>query len=169
MAARRLVLIRHAKAVQGGADDHARPLADRGRADSAAIGRWLSEADVMPDLVVVSTALRASETWELAATELASPPNVIDDARIYVNTVEVLLEIIHAVPDSIRTVALVGHNPSFAELATGLDDGAGDSDARATMARSYPTSGVACFDVAASWQDLALGAATLTSFVAPRG
>jgi phosphohistidine phosphatase len=168
MPTRRLILIRHAKAVPG-ADDHERTLAERGIADSAAVGKWLVSAEVRPDLVVVSTALRASQTWELAATQLASAPNVIDDARIYLNAVCVLLEIIHAVPDSIRTLALVGHNPSFAELAAALDDGAGDSDSRAAMARSYPTSGVACFDVAVSWQDLELRGATLTSFVAPRG
>jgi phosphohistidine phosphatase len=168
MAARRLVLIRHAKAVPG-AEDHERPLADRGIADSAAVGKWLAGAAVVPDLAVVSTAVRASQTWELAAAQLATTPNVIDDARVYVNTVDVLLEIIHAVPDSILTLALVGHNPSFEELAAALDDGAGDSDARATMKRSYPTSGVACFDVATSWRDLEFRGATLTSFVAPRG
>jgi hypothetical protein len=55
------------------------------------------------------------------------------------------------------------------ELAVALDDGAGDPAARAEIASSYPTCGIAAFAVAGEWSDLEPGAATLRSFVAPRG
>lgn len=167
MTTRRLVLIRHSKAAAGELD-HERPLADRGSHDAAAVGRWLASAGVVPDLVVVSTALRAQQTWELAASVLGSSPEVVADHRMYVNTVGGLLAIVHETPDEVGTLVLVGHNPSIGELAVGLDDGAGDDGARAALARSYPTSGVACFDVAARWQHLDLGGATLTGFAVPR-
>jgi phosphohistidine phosphatase SixA len=56
----------------------------------------------------------------------------------------------------------------MAELAAGLDDGAGDASSRAAVGRSYPTSGVACFDVPSPWDELELNGATLTSFAVPR-
>jgi phosphohistidine phosphatase len=168
MTTRRLVLIRHAKATAG-ASDHERPLAGRGVVDAAALGRWLVASGVAPDYVVVSTALRARQTWEVVAGGLRSTPAVVADDRVYGNTVDDLLEIIHGAPADAACVVLVGHNPSMAELAGGLDDGAGDSVARTAVARSYPTSGVACFDVEAEWEQLQLGDATLTHFAAPRG
>jgi phosphohistidine phosphatase len=168
MTTRRLVLIRHAKAAAG-APDHDRPLAARGIVDAVAIGAWLVAADVAPDYVVVSTALRAQQTWEGAAGVLESRPVVVADERIYGNTADDLLASIHDAPADAGTVVLVGHNPSMAELASALDDGAGDTAARTALARSYPTSGVACFDVAAEWAELRPGAGTLTRFAAPRG
>jgi len=56
---RRLILIRHAKAVEedvGG--DHARALAERGKADAAALGAWLLEHGLWPDAALCSTAAR---------------------------------------------------------------------------------------------------------------
>jgi phosphohistidine phosphatase len=167
MTTRRLVLIRHSKAAAGAAD-HERPLAERGVADAAALGRWLVIADVKPDRVVVSTALRAEQTWSVAAELLGSGPELVSDHRVYVNTVGGLLAIIHETPAEVGTVVVVGHNPSMAELAAGLDDGAGESSSRAAVARSYPTSGVACFDVPSDWDELELNGATLTSFAVPR-
>ena len=158
----------HSKAVQGGDLDHERPLAERGFADAAAVGRWLDSAGIVPDRVVVSTALRARQTWESAAQLLGSTPEVIADHRVYVNTVGGLLAIIHETPAEVGTLVLVGHNPSFAELALELDDGDGDPSSRIALGRSYPTSGVACFEIGKKWANLELGAATVTSFVAPR-
>jgi phosphohistidine phosphatase len=166
MTMRRLVLIRHSKAAAGAAD-HERPLAERGVADGAALARWLAGA-VVPDRVVVSTALRAQQTWQCAAELLESSPEVVSDHRVYVNTVGGLLAIVHETPAEVGTLVLVGHNPSMAELAAGLDDGAGDSSARAAVGRSYPTSGVACFDVPPAWDELELNGATLISFAVPR-
>lgn len=167
MTTRRLVLIRHAKAAAG-ALDHDRPLAARGIVDAVAIGAWLVAAGVAPDYVVVSTALRAQQTWEGAAGVLGSPPVVVADERIYGNTVDDLLASIHDAPADAATVVLVGHNPSMAELAFALDDGGGDPAARTALARSYPTSGVACSDVEAEWAELRPGGGTLTHFATPR-
>jgi phosphohistidine phosphatase SixA len=63
----------------------------------------------------------------------------------------------------------VGHNPSFGELAHGLDDGAGAPDARRELRSGFPTSAVAVFELLAGWPDAALGHGTLTAFAAPRG
>jgi phosphohistidine phosphatase len=75
-AARRLVLLRHAKSAWPDVADHERPLARRGRRDAPVAGRWLRTAGRVPDRVVCSTARRARETWQLAAAELDASPTV---------------------------------------------------------------------------------------------
>jgi phosphohistidine phosphatase len=62
----RLILLRHGKAesVSDLGGDAERGLTDRGRRDSALMGRVLSQAGVKPDLVLVSDARRTRETWE---------------------------------------------------------------------------------------------------------
>ncbi len=61
---RRLVVMRHAKAVATAPSDHARGLAPRGRADAEQVGRWLRERGIAPDAALVSDAQRTRETWE---------------------------------------------------------------------------------------------------------
>jgi phosphohistidine phosphatase len=168
MTPRRLVLLRHSKAAAGSADIE-RPLADRGFEDARAVGRWLISLGISPDRVVVSTALRAQQTWETAAAALAANLPTVVDPRIYDNSVEDLLAVIRGTPAAVATLVLVGHNPSMGELATVLDDGNGDPVAREAIARSYPTSGVCVFDVSTEWSRLDAAEGTVSSFAAPRG
>jgi len=165
---RRLVLIRHAKAAQGGIDSE-RPLAERGLADSAAVGRWLASHDVVPDRVVVSPARRASQTWQLAGAELGAAAKPVVDERVYDNTLSDLLRVVRESPPDVRTLALVGHNPSIAELASVLDDRRGEPAARQELAQKYPTGGVAVFELGIEWDQVDFGTGTLRQFAAPRG
>ena len=112
MAAHRLLLIRHAKTAQGSPDE-ARQLTDRGRRDSAAIGDWLRSHSLVPDLVVVSPAKRARQTWELTGIDAKSEI----DERVYENTESDLLAIMRGADESVATLAIVGHNPSIESFA----------------------------------------------------
>jgi phosphohistidine phosphatase len=168
-----LLLVRHSKAAIGD-DDSERPLTPRGFRDAEAIGRWLARLGLAPDLVVVSPARRAVQTWEQAAAVLAATrPSVADppivDPRIYDNTAQALLAVLLDVPPQTQVVALVGHNPSMERLARLLDDGAGDAAAMDSLADGYPTSGVAVFMVAGTIAGISPGSATLSHFQAPRG
>jgi phosphohistidine phosphatase len=163
---RRLLLIRHAKAADGPIDAE-RPLTERGTRQATAMGSRLEQAGLAPDRVVVSPAVRAAQTWELVSGQLGTAPPSTTDERIYDNTVEALLAIIRETPDDVRTVALVGHNPSIGELAHDLDDGDGDAAARRGLDAGFPTGTVAVFDLATSFGDLGPGDGTLTEFAVP--
>jgi phosphohistidine phosphatase len=165
---RRLVLIRHAKSADGLVDIE-RPVAPRGIRDARAIGRWLADADIVPDRVVVSPARRARQTWEGAAAQLTAAPAPDIDDRIYDNEVEALLEIAHETPDDVGTLVLVGHNPSFGDLAYALDDGNGAAEAHEELRAGFRTSAIAVYDVLGGWPELDLHAATLTACIAVRG
>lgn len=160
---RRLVLVRHAKAVQGGRSDAERPLADRGVADAGAVGRWLADQGLMPDRVVVSPSTRTRQTWALAAPAGAPTPDI--DDRIYENTVEDLLAVVRDTTAETGTLLLVGHNPSIEAFAATFDDGTGEG--HHALAKGFPTSGVGVFTVDAAWADASTG--TLIAFAVPRG
>jgi phosphohistidine phosphatase len=166
----RLVLIRHAKAEQGSADQ-VRELTRRGSVDAQALGRWLRNAGVLPDRVVMSPATRAVQTWTTLAVELgaAALPVLVEDDRMYDNDVDGLLELIRETPADVGTLMLVGHNPSTAELAELFDDGRGDARAMRELADGYPTSGTAVFAVESGWADVDARSGRLEAFAAPRG
>jgi len=80
-----------------------------------------------------------------------------------------LLEMVHETPEDVRTLVLVGHNPSFGELAYQLDDEVGDPEPRQEVLAGFPTSAVAVFEVSGPWSELSLKSGTLRHCVAPRG
>lgn len=160
--ARTLILIRHAKAGDGDRDID-RPLTPRGHADATAVGRALAAVEFVPDRVVVSPARRAQETWVDAEAELpGGPRTVVDDERVYDNDVDLLLEIVRETPDDVATLVLVGHNPSFGDLALSL----GSHEARRD---GFPTAACAGFEITGPWTDAAPATARPRWFAVPRG
>jgi phosphohistidine phosphatase len=116
---RTLVLLRHATTEPQSTDDHTRRLTPEGRADAAEVRRWLTEQGIAPGRVLVSTAARARETWELAAVGDAEPEH---DARVYEASPEVLRDLVAETAPDVQTVVVVGHNPAVERLAWELDD-----------------------------------------------
>jgi phosphohistidine phosphatase len=159
-------MIRHTQAAAAPVDRD-RPLTAQGARNAGAIGAWLERGGFVPDRVVVSPALRARQTWERAAAALVldGPPTV--DERIYENTVEAVLAAVTETPEHVRTLVVVGHNPSMGELASALDDGQGDPGARRSLQAGFPTGAVAVFEVGGTYGELEHGAATLSAFDVP--
>jgi phosphohistidine phosphatase len=154
-----LLLVRHAQA--GNAPlDRDRPLTDRGLRQAAGIGSWLARTGLVPDRAAVSPALRAVQTWETAVPDVA--PDL--EPRIYENTVEDLLAVIHETSDDVQILALVGHNPSIGALAAELD---GSPGARGDLEMGFPAGAVAVFGLGTAYADVAAGTATLQDVVLP--
>ncbi|MFD6550047.1 SixA phosphatase family protein [Streptomyces sp. NPDC058398] len=167
---RRLVVLRHAKSAwPDGVPDHERPLAPRGRRDAPAVGRALADADLLPDLALCSTAVRARDTGESAAREWGTPPSVLFDGRLYGADVTELLEAVREVPERVRTLLLIGHNPGLEELVLELA-GDGFEGTLDRVRTKFPTSAVAVLVWHGSaWHELGPGDALLTDLVVPRG
>jgi phosphohistidine phosphatase len=146
----RLIVMRHGKAVASAATDHARPLAPRGRADSADAGRWIAREGYVPDLALVSSATRTRQTWDSVAAAIGGgiPVDVRDD--LYGAGPESVLETVRLVPDEVGTAIVVGHNPTALWLAHALDDGESAED-RDLVERGFPTSALAVFAFDDDW------------------
>jgi phosphohistidine phosphatase len=118
---RTLVLIRHAKSDWSGDQaDHDRPLAPRGRRQAPEAGRWIAANVGRVDAALVSSAVRAHRTWELVAAELDRAPDPLVDGRLYSFAGGPLLARVQALPSSVRTAALVSHNPAMEDLVDRL-------------------------------------------------
>ncbi|MCV7122555.1 SixA phosphatase family protein [Mycobacterium lacus] len=162
-----LVLMRHAKsAYPNGVADHDRPLAPRGIREAGLAGDWLRANVPTIDSVLCSTATRARET--LARTGIEAPANYSE--RLYGAAPGTVIEEINRVADEVRTLLVVGHEPTISEVAIILAGAnATDEEAAQRISAKFPTSGIAVLRVAGRWQDLETGGAALVTFHVPRG
>ncbi|WP_236567957.1 MULTISPECIES: histidine phosphatase family protein [unclassified Nocardiopsis] len=116
---RTLLLMRHAEAAQG-YEDFERALTDRGRSQAEEVGRLLTEHGYAPDHVICSAARRTRQTLEgvLGAMELTAEPEVDYSEAAYSAGVDTLLELVNHVDAEARTVLVVAHNPTVAQVAS---------------------------------------------------
>jgi len=167
---RRLILFRHAKTERDAPSgrDQDRRLDERGREDAAAMGRWLAQRRYRPDLVLVSTAARAEQTWMLVEDDL-SGTRVEYVPELYGADPSDLLRIIRGVDlENPATLMIVAHNPGLHELALALITG-DDSAVRRTLANNLPTAGVVVTDFpVGQWRDIAFRTGRLESFATPK-
>jgi phosphohistidine phosphatase len=171
-AMRRLMLLRHAKTerAEPGERDRDRKLTKRGRADAPIIGAYMARHGLVPDLALVSPAMRTQETWKLIAPFFAESsgkaPKAADEERIYNAGADKLIALL-AEPRGAQTLLVVGHNPGMQDLAVQLI-AAGDVEARERVAEKLPTSGLVVIDLAFDdWSRLRAHAGRLERFVSP--
>jgi phosphohistidine phosphatase len=171
---RRLMLLRHSKTENDAPSgrDRDRRLDDRGRRDAAEIGGWIGRHPPFAGSVLVSPAVRAHQTWEIAwqaMKALVPEPQVELVPELYGADPSQLLETIRdASAADPKTLMLVGHNPGMHELALALT-GSGDAAGRKALADNLPTSGLAIFDFGIDdWADVAFRRGRLVRFMSPK-
>lgn len=158
----RLILTRHAKSswATAGQEDHARPLAPRGRTAAAAIGHWLGVQGYVPDVVLCSSALRAQQTLSQLLPGLPRQPVISTRAALYHASPEQLHQIIRH--EKAACLMLVAHNPGIGLLAASLVT----TPPRHKRFDDYPTAATTVIDFAVpSWADITAG--TCVAFITP--
>jgi phosphohistidine phosphatase len=175
---RRLMLLRHAKTEHDAPSGHDqdRRLDERGRLDAAAIGTWIGRHPPLPDAVLVSTAVRARQTWEIArdamkdaVREQLPPPRVELLDELYGAEPTQLLRLIRlAEVTNPAQLMLIGHNPGMHELALMLA-GSGNAAAKKSLEDNLPTAGLAILDFAIKdWSEVAFRRGKLVRFTSPK-
>ncbi|MDO5618688.1 SixA phosphatase family protein [Kocuria sp.] len=166
-----LILMRHAKAGAGwGVDDHERSLSPDGEADAPVAGQWLLDNHLVPEMILCSSALRTRQTCTWVSSELGelAPTANLSDRLYEASDAQVLAEI-NAVPDSVRTLMVICHQPAVQDAAIRLASADSDMDAVMDLSGGYPTSGLAVLRTQCSWSELDGADARLTDFEVPRG
>lgn len=161
--------MRHAKSdYPVGVIDHDRPLNSRGQADAAAAAAWLAEQGtaLLGDrpLVLVSSARRTQQTWQLAGAELGLP--AMSEPRLFQASDHTYLQILRDGLALADTVLVIGHNPATESAARMLAANDSSSAYRA-MLDKFPTSAIAVIDLPDA--SLTPGSGTLNAYVVPRG
>ncbi len=169
---RQLLLLRHAKSSweDRGLSDHDRPLNPRGRQAAASMREAMENLGLVPDMILVSSALRTRQTLE-AMEPWSETPLVESMDSLYLAGVPQLLKALQGVPETVRSVMLVGHNPGLHELAVRLVGAHAMTFANADLRRlaeGYPSGALCEFTVTGPWGTLGDGGGRLVRFICPR-
>ena len=122
-----LLLLRHAKSSWKEHDlpDHDRPLNKRGQNDAPRMGKLLKDEDLIPDLIMSSTAVRAKKTAELVAKACRYKGGIVLNHSLYGAEPAAYLKILEGLSDKHMAALVVGHSPSVeetVEVLTGSPD-----------------------------------------------
>lgn len=113
---RELILIRHTKSSWGDLSlpDFERPI-KKDRADDAKnMAKHLNDLKPKPDLILCSPAKRTKQTAEYFSDRLNyNFDKIVFDMRLYESSAEEYLAVIREINASIKTLVVVGHNPSI--------------------------------------------------------
>jgi phosphohistidine phosphatase len=127
---KKIILIRHGKAeVQPDEiTDFERSLTRKGKVVSKLMAQEFRKKGNSPGVIITSPAFRALETAIIFAEEFEIDPGeiIMNNGIYYKMNFHMLPEILSLVGEDENTVTLVGHNPSFTEIADILcKDGCG--------------------------------------------
>lgn len=149
---RTVSLLRHAKSSweEEGLSDHDRPLNARGERAARLIGDAMLERDLIPDLTICSSAVRARMTWDRVAKALPDCVPVQVETDFYLAAPRTILDTVRGISPEVRHVLIVGHNPTIQALALALS-GASSHPARDRIWQKYPTGALTVIRV--QWLD----------------
>jgi phosphohistidine phosphatase len=170
-AMRQLFLLRHAKSCwdNPALPDFSRPLAQRGSKAARLVGKEMASRGWIPDMAIVSAAVRTRQTWERIVAQW--PKNIcvfeFSDA-IYEAQPERILAEIRKANGSVQSLLVIGHNPGLETLAWQLASAASDATALRAMSRKFPTGAVVRLQTAERWANLHAACADLTHFLRPK-
>ena len=122
---KKLLLARHAQAFDSepGISDYDRELTGQGMKDSSRMGKFLSDHQLKPDLILSSAASRAKNTAIMMAEQLNyNTERIVLDEELYEASVRIFLKLINELDDQYEKVLMLGHNPTISHLAEYLTD-----------------------------------------------
>jgi len=118
-----LTLLRHAKSSWNNQQqaDHDRPLNKRGNRDAPDMAHRLVANNSIPSLILCSSARRTRETAAHLLDVFGEPsPEIYYDEALYLASPHSILAALEQVPDNIRHVMVIAHNPGIEDLSAEL-------------------------------------------------
>lgn len=165
------MLLRHAKSSWDDLDmdDRERPLNRRGHLAAPLIASFMLQEHAVPDVALVSPALRAQQTWSYCAKLFAGKTLTRTVEATYdFGEGEELFEAVRYHGGTTTNLLLVGHNPSIEGLAS-LLIGAGNATLVKRMTRKFPTAALAIIDLPGrNWKEIKLASGQLRCFKRPK-
>jgi phosphohistidine phosphatase len=164
-------LLRHAKSSwdDPGLDDHDRPLSPRGESAAAAMGAYLADQKLIPDLILCSDAVRTRETLKRVLPHFgAARPEIVFEPELYLASEATMLAVLQKTKANFRNVLMIGHNPGTQALAMELAANGSRRDI-ANMGIKFPTCGLAVFTFEGEdWRKIKPAGGRLRLFQTPK-
>lgn len=140
--------------------DHDRPLAKRGVKAAKVMGRFIAASGEEPDSILTSTAVRARDTVETASRAGGWSAPIHQTSELYGASPQSVLELVQEQSDTLDSLMLVGHEPTWSHTVSLLTGGAN---------LRFPTAAIARIDFDVfSWRDVDLGRGELIWLVPPK-
>lgn len=162
-------LLRHAKSSwdKSGLDDLDRPLEERGWKAARKIGTALERRSANFDLVIASPAARVRETIDGLGEKLRIAGEIRFDEAMYLASSDMLLEMVRALPESVRSPLLVGHNPGLQQFLVAIANG--PSSLLDKVATKFPTAAFAKVRLPAHrWRETSKATGEIAELILPR-
>lgn len=139
-----LILFRHGKAQRpyDANDDFSRELIERGKKDSLAQAERLYNLGFWPDVALVSSALRASQTWDMASKVFEGVKSKIT-RDLYLASPEQYMKQVFKCGEA--NVMLIAHDPGLHDLSKVFLKGNELTPDAQYLRLEMPTSGIAWF------------------------
>ena len=112
------------------------------------MGKLIRREDIVPELIISSSAKRAMTTAELAALEMSFDGEIRYSDKLYLAEPEAYIALARQVDDQINILMMVGHNPGIQELVEALT---GQDERMSTAALAFIRTPIS------RWKDLAAG------------
>lgn len=162
-----LGLFRHAKSEWDDTTlrDFDRGINERGRRGAVVMGEHIREHGIDWGAVVASPAERVKSTLELGLPEVTP----IYDQRLYLASVETILEVVEAHGDGHDAVMVVGHNPGLQDTLLELVSPARENELFREAVVKFPTAALAVLELDIDdWSKLKKFTGTLVHLMRPR-
>lgn len=168
MPTRHLLILRHAKSSWDDPKlaDFDRPLAPRGQKTAPLMGRELARRGWLPDLALVSPALRTRDSWRLVARELPKHVQAEFAEELYEAAAGAILARVRQAKAT--NLLVIGHNPGLQQFVLRLAGAGSDESVFKKIEAKFPTAALARFTLDGDWADLAFGSARLTHCLRPK-
>ena len=156
-----LFLLRHAKSSwsdSSTADFH-RPLSKRGISNALSLSKYISQHQIIFDLILSSPSERTQATLDLIFTEKDFLSKIKFQEAIYHAEMSTLLELIKDQNNLKKNILVIGHNPGLHLLIEHLTK---------ILIENFPTCGFVKLSNFDSWKDLDANILDLKFFVTPR-
>ncbi len=169
MTNRTLVVMRHAKSSWETDDaDIDRPLSARGRRDALAAAEVLRTRVPELDVVLVSPAARAQQTWAGIHQAGVTAGDVRTVDAIYHRDADAIVAAMRTLDPEVRTALVIGHCPTIPETVE-LVAARATTKQWFTLDTKFPTAGMAFVEFDGDWSAVGDATGTLTAFEVPRG
>lgn len=163
-----LFILRHGEAANPtrGQSDRDRSLTSYGVQSMEALGRRLRDLDLLPDLILVSSARRTQMTASAVAGAAYAGTLQIED-NLYNADPHQIIEAIHLSDDRHDALMVVAHNPGIHQTALSLA-GQGDPELMARLAHDYRPGTLTIVECPVlNWRDVSWRANRLIDLIVP--
>ena len=159
---KQIYVLRHAKSSWNNSNlsDFERPLSKRGIRDANKLSIFLKNMDLMIDIVLCSTAVRAKDTFDLTACGFnfeIDKANYTD--KLYFGDVSSIIMRLKEIDNSFKNILIVGHNPTLHHLVESLTN---------TKIDRFKTCNLAIITHDDNWNSLGSKKSSLKSLIKPK-